>query len=505
MLDFIKKPFQKLKTTYEQLDQPAKKLFTAFAQFLLVLIPTAWTAYANKTADKAWGVVAYDVIEKMGGGYLIAQIMGPNINNLLAATRPYLPNFIVSQNLTNEMRRIEKQYKDQELSMTDKQKKSMLYGLKFFKVLCNRSLAASDSDYDRALAVRYLALVDFSLKILLTNNIAAMLENSTQAKNNLLIKIDRLLSTYGNKALIKQEIIKPFLGNAYSGSKLPARSIYLVGDPGVGKTKFVTELASILDCVCIKVDYSTVTNSQAFDIFKDFDIKSIHLITQARLAMHEAGKSLCIIFFDELDKNLSADTENKNTSYTNDSSIQTFLLKMLNPDLDMVLDSYLNLEVPTVNILLVAAGNKMLTDIGGDYSALASRFIPIEFPKLEPQLKTEIAVTYVKQKFIQANLEITETDVNAIEKMATEDTNPGVRILKMAVETYVGNKLAASVFAGTAWDTDLNPSVAAETIAARPVSVLFSGTPKNTAESLTDDAREFEEYCTEINRYFCKI
>lgn len=396
---------------------------------------------------------------------------------------------MISDNLYVELQKLNKQYEEYESLMSNKQKNQILENVKSFKQMYTRFIMSADR-YDHDQALKHLEFLNFVFKILSIKKTTATF-NDLQSKQKLIVKVDTLLETYGNKEIIKNEIIKPFLSNAYAGSNLPARSIYLVGEPGVGKTKFVTELADILDSVFITVDYSTIkSHSQKYAPHSDFKIEEAHLISKARFAMTEAGKSLCIIFFDELDKNLSANSTKQPSYYGAVSETQKFLLQMLNSDLRAVEDPYLGFDVLTTNILIVAAGNKKLADIGSDYSALDSRFITIEFPNLEHKLKEQIAVDYAHKKFAQANLSITDTDINAIEAISSEDENPGVRILKMKVESYVGNRLADSVFAGTSWEAK---SIVDANTKAVQSSLIFSKVNDSNVEPLIDTATFTDE------------
>lgn len=241
-------------------------------------------------------------------------------------------------------------------------------------------------------------------------------------------KLELLKKDYGNVSeILNNSIIDPILLDML-GIKGPAISpIFLSGNPGVGKTRFVNLLGQIVGAkvynynLCKKNDYSY--SRSAHEQIKDFGI-FVEI-------MYEYDGSPIILFIDEFDKNL-----NKDDGY----EILAVLLELLGDSIKRVTTSNflrLPLTMPN-NMIVVCASNKTLQNISKNndrYEPLFSRFIEIKLPDLTKEIQTQSTIEYVKSIYHEFN----EEDETFLTELVSRTDFKGLRELINISNTYVSN------------------------------------------------------------------
>jgi ATP-dependent Lon protease len=263
--------------------------------------------------------------------------------------------------------------------------------------------------------------------------------------------IDNILVTYENKQELKDFIFKPILGNFYMTQKkrIPICPIYLCGEPGVGKTRFVNLLSEKLD-IPIKIleeedtnvigYYSKIISSHTIS----FKRENMSPITNIIYEWKNNGKIMGIIFVDELDKMISKEVENSHKY----SKIGRFLLKILGTGNTHLRDPYIDIDIDVSNMLVICTGNKKLSEISDDFKPLEERFITINFPSVNMETKIIIALKYANECLFR---DLSKEERIAVISITKEDTHSGVRILKQNVEIYVRKIQFDDLFKDTTW------------------------------------------------------
>jgi len=253
---------------------------------------------------------------------------------------------------------------------------------------------------------------------------------SQENVDDIITRLNNFLSSYDKE--LKNNIIKkiliPYTGNIWNGhTTYRPYPLFLCGSPGTGKTKFVEELAVMLDSHLYKFNDNNSKSTMCVDYINEIEYSVyIKAIYETRLN----NKNNCIIFIDEFDKYF-------NNVSRNDLNISKYLTFFNNDDIIKIDD----IVLPKINMLIIASGNKLLKDVSPFLEPLHDRFVIIPFPKLTRELKKHIVYT----KFI-----IKDEDP-IINKMIDEDKNDGIRALLNNVSSHFEYTKMKNKFKNTSW------------------------------------------------------
>lgn len=290
-------------------------------------------------------------------------------------------------------------------------------------------------------------------------------------------KLDSAFFAYENKTELINKIIKPFIYNMYNTNKrVNVIPLFLVGEPGTGKTKFVTDLSNILDVpICKHTDFIGkvgMGESDSFYITDEVDSCKFNIktIRDAYIENMLQKKSRNLIFFvDEMDKKM------------NDSRLIYFLLDILGQSKPIKNSFFQGLEISMPNILFIMAGNNKISEISKQKStntcynvidmdmdidempmhykqnnnsksieSIESRIIYIEFPKMQLETKNMIVYKFLKDSLDDSLYQTIDTKY--IDDLINNDTNGGVRNLLLQMSIYINTIRNKQFYTGTKWD-----------------------------------------------------
>ncbi len=261
------------------------------------------------------------------------------------------------------------------------------------------------------------------------------------------IDLEDFLSSYGsaNQELVDSVVdpILMYLSSNGKDDKLPPfNSIFLTGNPGVGKTRFVTEIVKKIDA---NIEYFKLDEkSDRYDddrvrIHKDFKEQSdkFSAITNLILKSKKDPNKINFLFIDEIDKILKSKKGDQ---------MNEILLKLLGSSEEKIIkDSFLGIDlVVPKNIVVICASNASLhslAKINKKFNPLKSRFVEILIPDLSKELQYELTVKYMKELYY----DITDFDKSFIKKVVYESKYSGMRELKLFINLYVQKKKSIDI------------------------------------------------------------
>jgi hypothetical protein len=446
ILGFLQKKFDHF---LEKLDEDQKKLFTSSTQLFLFL---AVSLYLNKKNTRSETLSA--IFTFLGGPYLMSSLTETPIENFKSSLIPFTPQFIV-QDRNKKIFKYQKKYDKLEDTFPESVQKRISKFLESLEI--SRKIILEEHTYD---AEREQECITKTLKVLdfLFFLFGKSKKNEKINPKNIIEKLDIIVNNYGKavSSELRTKVFKPIIGSMLledSSKKLPVNPVYLCGDPGVGKTRFIVQLAKILDIPIVHYEPQPKRGDDdwvsKYCYGREFDEKHLHPFTTLLHLMKKDNKEFGIFFIDELDKYFSEKDPN------NDLSI--FLLKLLNPDKTSVEDPYLSIEFPTKNILLVCTGNKKLSDISEELVSLESRFVKIKFPSIPQELKLDIALENAKTFFDRSLTDLERSDIKELvendKDPDTDKTRSGVRQLIMDVQFYFRETQNKQFFENTNWSS----------------------------------------------------
>ncbi len=282
------------------------------------------------------------------------------------------------------------------------------------------------------------------------------LSQITPIKNNELTNIiknvNNVLENYPNKEILINTVIKPFVYNKYNNNKVNIIPLYLVGEPGTGKTKFVNDISKTLGSSVYHFSYQSADpyNNRLFEHFQSFDIKNVdnYMIE----AMFVTKNRNIIFFVDEFDKKL-----------LNQTDLCEKMLRILNFQGTLCSKYLHNIEFNIPNILFIFAGNKKISEITPTKEEflksfreitkpLENRMVYIEFPNMTKEIKKSIIYKHIKDNVTDTQIII---DYNYVDSMIEKDTNGGVRELILKTNIYINKIINKKFFEGTEWDREI--------------------------------------------------
>ncbi len=389
------------------------------ASSIMICIFTIILIYMNKkekTIDTFKETVAF-----MGGTYFMSNISNMPLNYFIKSVGPFIELFD-SESVTSQIRTTINRYNSLKHKISKNNNDILIL-------------------HKEELAHNWKSTTKSTLKYL--NFLLTLEEDFINLKNldEYLLPIDIFLSTIQPNLLdtLKDRVFKPYLSNNYSTTYVPVSPIYIVGESGTGKTRFVKKLSEILDIPIYNLSNFNI-NNDIYRSYNDFNENSVEIYTKLVYTAKQNKNNSVILFIDEFDKKLM-----------NNSMLSVKIMELIN-GLSNTKDSYLNYEVKIGNILVICCGNTKLNDLVIENTnittklALNNRFVTIEFPALDKHIKKKIIYDYLTK---YSHLSIKESEIN---DTIDNDNEPGVRKLLDNINTLVSKYNGYHIFANTIWN-----------------------------------------------------
>jgi hypothetical protein len=245
--------------------------------------------------------------------------------------------------------------------------------------------------------------------------------------------------------LIEYTVI-PFLSKLNNHSKkISIIPIYLLGEPGTGKTKFIRDLSDIfgipiINTIPVHVSDYNIYEHRRHDNFNRSSVNS-HIKTLYDNIKNYSTKTF-ILFLDEFDKKIK--------------DIGPSILEMMNTDTTFIKDTYLGVEIEMGSFCFIGAGNISISHAlriksrpdeiinVGNIDPYENRFFTIIMPNITQEIKKIIAYKYIESY-------IDYIVVKDIDEIILKDDFPGVRQMLMNIDIYISKQLVKKMFNGTKW------------------------------------------------------
>lgn len=265
------------------------------------------------------------------------------------------------------------------------------------------------------------------------------LPQKTQAVHldaNLKTKLKPILDRYSDKL---QEDIKTFTIAISRSSKLSNGSksvLYLLGEPGTGKTTFTESFSGAIGLPLIKIMDIEKALSVKAPLFQFADIINEDFKLSLFSEMLRNQPKNAVLFLDELDKIFNKLKNPMNMGMgmgTFGVNLESFLHQLLDPNKNTIKLPDLDIEIDVSGWILIAAGNKRL-----DSSSIRSRMTELIFPCIEKEKRPLIAQNRFKTRMLDyPDLQQNQRDLEMIQTIVQEDPFCGVRSLEFVVDDYI--------------------------------------------------------------------
>lgn len=251
-------------------------------------------------------------------------------------------------------------------------------------------------------------------------------------------EMSEFLQSYGSAGeVLSSTLIDPIL--MYLGTNENFSSfnpIFLSGNPGVGKTRFVKILAEKLNSHIEYFDIKKDTRLGRLRIHNDFakEYENFNNVTKLISKSVKNQNKINILFIDEIDKILKNKDDESN--YVNDT-----LLSILGSSKEkMFRDHYIGVDICVPrNIIIICASNKSLKQIIQDdekYEALQSRFTEIHIPDMSTELQYKLCLKYLESP--------EEEEMKFIKEVVNIRKYHGMRELELFMNYYINKKKSIS-------------------------------------------------------------
>lgn len=268
------------------------------------------------------------------------------------------------------------------------------------------------------------------------NKIIECYMNNTFKKTILTSREEKLIlklkETMPNFSSVIDYILSQLKLNSLNKNKMFFKPILILGNPGIGKTYLVNEIAKILNMKSEFVDYGSLQNN--------FQIKGNHssyadskqgLLTD----MYLYNKSInSFLILDEIDKNNDKNNEVDSVLYQLTEEINAKQFK----------DEFLEINLDLTGLIVVATAN----DISKLNDAILSRFQVFEVNKLNEEdtkrLAKKIYLDIIKEyEFFNKNLK--EEILDKLAKLTPREINSKlVLMVNKSIENYSVSQLKKS-------------------------------------------------------------
>jgi hypothetical protein len=414
-----KKYLETVNKKLEKINQKIKQnhLVVSFGTFLFLLFILLYTSYddiKNKSArDLMYGTYTYLVGGSILGQYALKDVFYKLLSDLKNAFT------------------VDNEYKE----LCDNFEKLIEAGVVDNKMMTFYSNLKTDYIYTQSGINTTSKIGIYNIKsfIKLLHDLAVIHPNEMNAKiddnyiSNLITRLNNFIKGYGTAAKeLEQQLINPLLLTLLGKDGPPISAIFLVGRPGVGKTRFVNHLAKEMDATIYEYNYKK-------------DEQDEHIQTLSRSAKEQYYK-LNIFSRMKLE-----DKEGK--------PIILFIEKLFNILLSLLGDPKLRtMEEPAMNIniklpkklLVICASNKSLVKIveeDNKYEPLLRRFVEIFIPNISKEIQFQATVDYVKS----IHPDMTIEDEQFIKDVVYKSNFPGMGELIVISNKYVQHLNALNV------------------------------------------------------------
>jgi ATP-dependent Lon protease len=375
-----------------------------------------------------------DTIGFMGGSYFMSTITTKPLTYFTKSMEPYIPTMLC----TNKFIIILNNYR-----------------IKFEKIKHSLNLHNTDNILRYLSILQEMTVDEYNCSSDSFNNICNVLEyifileKQVECKIDVqcsVDKIDEYLKTIQESVVdeLKNCIFKPYICNMFKQDKhIPLSPIYLVGNSGVGKTKFVNTIAELLDIPVFLFDIKKEPKKWQIRSHDRFDSNNLNTYTNIMHAAKSNNKNSIILFIDEMDKKIGID-----------KNMITILLELINKGVFSFHEKHIDYKIDIKNIIIICCGNTEIEEIKSvndnmGIEALANRFITIKFPDIDNSLKTTIVEKYIKTNYPFLNYKKHSEEIN---KIVNNDNEPGMRKLMINIDLFMNKYISFEVFKGTVWE-----------------------------------------------------
>lgn len=397
------------------------KLKTSIFKLIGILTCSMIIEYSSYN-DNKFVTMSKNIFHLIGGTFLTASLMNTPIVDFSKAIRPFLPNIF---NKGNNLNKCKIKYNYLKNNIPKDVQEAIERAIKNAELKFEQYNKHDDDEKSKGKFLEECSRIDYILTLFQKT------EQKCLKLDEIVDKIDKFLENREIKDELIQKVIIPYVYNMMNEEKHDLSPIYLLGASGIGKTKFVNDLAKVLDVPLIIGNMNNNRNQR----YEDDEKFSISYLDQYTRALYESttkhNSKTCILFLDEFDKKID--------------KYNTNLLNSLNAG-KSIYDGELGIDVNIQNILLICAGNRRITAVHKHLQALENRFIIVKFPKMSENLKKEISMKHVME-----NIDITKVNINKLNELISNDKNHGVRQLLMELNIFIHNCLSKEMFKNTRW------------------------------------------------------
>lgn len=363
-----------------------------------------------------------NIFYMLGGTYLTANLMSTPIVEFQKSLNPYLPRiFRNDQKLADCIHRFRRLRPFITKEDTIKKVEQYIKDAEIYSL--------SKDSYDAAILDAILSKINFILTLFEpVPKVHIDIQHAISQFDDLVID---------NKEELISKILVPFILKINGESNIPINPVYLLGNPGVGKTYFVKKMSEILNIPIIQGSIIDYNYHQISHGTQKFDEKMIHMYLKAlHTAITTKKTRTFIMFIDEFDKKLSR-TSN--------------VLEYMNCNNNEVHDDYIDITSDIGDILPVCAGNKKISKVHKVHMPLEDRFVTIIFPKMSQDIKRNI---------IYNVMNIPQSA--GIDLLINADKFHGLRQLIMKINMYRSSVMGQEFFKGTNWEKLIKDQLAKE-------------------------------------------
>ena len=255
-------------------------------------------------------------------------------------------------------------------------------------------------------------------------------------------KMEKALSTYDKS--VRDEFMKMItrISMGASSDYKSKVAYYLVGDPGVGKTTLVQELANALDLPLMKFNMDSSTSllgqeekeqqERGDRVQSSQDIPTIlpGKIAQCLAKKGPNGKpgTNPIILLDEA-----------HDAVVKGSPLYSELKLLTEPNQRGVRDEVLDADLDVSKATIILIGNEEIAE--DSKGALKDRLVTIKFPPVTQAVKMEVGRRYFEEKAKYYSYAPQSEDSPAIEAIIRKDEGAGVRGIQKAIDDYLLGKV----------------------------------------------------------------